>query len=56
MQIAIELPNDFVGMQTEQTIAKEMRSAYALVHHPGSATPLLEPVLRPPKHGRSKST
>ncbi len=30
MQIAIELPNDFVGMQTEQTIAKEMRSAYAL--------------------------
>jgi predicted HTH domain antitoxin len=30
MQIAIELPNDFVGMQTEQTIAKEMRSASAL--------------------------
>lgn len=30
MQIAIELPNDFVGMQTEQTIAKEMRLAYAL--------------------------
>jgi predicted HTH domain antitoxin len=30
MQIAIELPNDFVEMQTEQTIAKEMRSAYAL--------------------------
>ncbi|MCF7980268.1 MAG: UPF0175 family protein [Chromatiaceae bacterium] len=30
MQIAIELPNDFVEMQSEQTIAKEMRSAYAL--------------------------
>ena len=30
MQIAINLPNDFVGMQTEQAIAKEMRLAYAL--------------------------
>jgi predicted HTH domain antitoxin len=30
MQIAIDLPNDFVGMQTEQAIAKEMRLAYAL--------------------------
>jgi len=30
MQIPIELPNDFVGMQTEQTIADEMRCAYAL--------------------------
>ena len=30
MQIAIDLPNDFVGMQSEQTIAKEMRLAYAL--------------------------
>ena len=30
MQIAINLPNDFVGMQTEQAVAKEMRLAYAL--------------------------
>lgn len=30
MQVAIDLPNDFVMMQTEQTIAKEMRLAYAL--------------------------
>ncbi|MTW22442.1 UPF0175 family protein [Allochromatium palmeri] len=30
MQIAIDLPKDFVGMQTEQAIAKEMRLAYAL--------------------------
>lgn len=30
MQVAIDLPNDFVEMQTEQTIAKEMRLAYAL--------------------------
>ncbi|NVZ09825.1 UPF0175 family protein [Allochromatium humboldtianum] len=30
MKIAINLPNDFVGMQTEQAVAKEMRLAYAL--------------------------
>ena len=30
MQIAINLPNDFFGMQTEQAVAKEMRLAYAL--------------------------
>jgi predicted HTH domain antitoxin len=30
MQVAIDLPNDFVGMQTKQTIAREMRLAYAL--------------------------
>lgn len=30
MHIAVELPNDFVEMQTEQAIAKEMRLAYAL--------------------------
>jgi len=30
MQIAIDLPNDFVGMQSEQAIAQEMRLAYAL--------------------------
>ncbi len=30
MQIAIDLPNDFVGMQTEQCLAQELRRAYAL--------------------------
>lgn len=30
MQIAIDLPNDFVGILTEETIAREMRLSYAL--------------------------
>lgn len=30
MQIAIELPNDFVSFQTEPTIRKEMTVSYAL--------------------------
>ncbi|MBV5299328.1 MAG: UPF0175 family protein [Rhodoferax sp.] len=30
MQIAIELPNDFVALQTELTIRHEMRTSYAL--------------------------
>ncbi|MBP6734193.1 MAG: UPF0175 family protein [Chromatiaceae bacterium] len=30
MQVAIDLPNDFVGMLTEQAIAREMRVTYAL--------------------------
>ncbi len=30
MQIAIELPNDFMGMQTEQHVKQEIRLSYAL--------------------------
>jgi predicted HTH domain antitoxin len=30
MQVAIDLPDDFAGMHTEQILAKEMRLAYAL--------------------------
>jgi predicted HTH domain antitoxin len=30
MQVAIDLPNDFVGILTEQAIAREMRVTYAL--------------------------
>ncbi|QVL49214.1 MAG: UPF0175 family protein [Thiocapsa sp.] len=30
MRVAVDLPNDFVEMLTEQAIAKEMRLAYAL--------------------------
>ncbi|HYN79277.1 MAG TPA: UPF0175 family protein [Lamprocystis sp. (in: g-proteobacteria)] len=30
MQVAIDLPNDFVEMLTEEAIAKEMRLTYAL--------------------------
>lgn len=30
MQVAIDLPNDFVEMLTEQAIAREMRVTYAL--------------------------
>ena len=30
MQVAIDLPNDFVQMLTEEAIAKEMRLTYAL--------------------------
>ena len=30
MQIAIELPNDFMAMQSEQSVKQEMRLSYAL--------------------------
>ena len=30
MQIAIELPNDFMAMQSEQKVKQEMRLSYAL--------------------------
>jgi len=30
MQIAIELPNDFMAMQTEQQVRQEIRLSYAL--------------------------
>ena len=30
MQIAIELPNDFMAMQTEQEVKQEIRLSYAL--------------------------
>ena len=30
MQVAIDLPDDFVGILTEQAIAREMRVTYAL--------------------------
>ncbi len=30
MQIAIELPNDFMTMQTTQSVQQEMRLSYAL--------------------------
>lgn len=30
MQIAIELPNDFMAMQTEKEVKQEMRLSYAL--------------------------
>ena len=30
MQVAIDLPNDFVGILTEQAIAREIRVTYAL--------------------------
>jgi predicted HTH domain antitoxin len=30
MQVAVDLPNDFVGMLTQDVVAREMRMTYAL--------------------------